>query len=312
MDPLSALLDAPRARDAFLLRTSMAAPWSIRIQDEAPLTVVAIARGSAVLERAGAVLLLVTGDVLLLTGPTPYVVSDEAGRAPVVVIHPGNRPAAPDGRAVDLPEGQGVRRWGNSPDGPDEMLVGNYAQVGETGRRLLTVLPDTVVLRAEEWRSPLVPLLLEEMAHEGVGQASLLDRLLDALVVSAVRQWALTRGDRAPAWLDAASDPVVGEVLRLIHERPAEPWSLVSLARTVGVSRSALARRFGARVGEPPMGYLAGWRMALAADHLREGTDTVARVAGAVGYASPFTFSTAFKRTYGVSPSAYRLARVAA
>ncbi len=164
---------------------------------------------------------------------------------------------------------QGVRRWGNSADGPDEMLVGNYGEVGEAGQRLLAALPPTVVLRASEWRSPLVPLLLEEMAHEGVGQASLLDRLLDALVVSAVRHWAVTRGDAAPAWLAAATDPVVAEVLTLMHDRPGEPWSLVSLARETGVSRAALARRFRERVGESPMAYLTSWRMALAADRLR-------------------------------------------
>jgi transcriptional regulator GlxA family with amidase domain len=186
------------------------------------------------------------------------------------------------------------------------MLVGNYGQVGEAGSRLLAVLPETVVLRAAEWRSPLVPLLMDEMAREEVGQASVLDRLLDALVVSAVRQWALSRGDAAPAWLDATSDPPVAEALRLVHDRPGEPWSLVGLARTVGVSRAALARRFRHRVGESPMAYLTGWRMALAADRLRDSTDTVARVAAEVGYPSPFSFSNAFKRVYGVSPTAYR------
>ena len=62
---------------------------------------------------------------------------------------------------------QGIRRWGNSADGPDEMLVGNYGRVGEAGGRLLAVLPETVVLRADEWRSPLVPLLLDEMDARG-------------------------------------------------------------------------------------------------------------------------------------------------
>ena len=303
---MAALLDAPRARDAFLLRASMVPPWALRIQDEAALTVVAMTRGSSVWERAGEVFTMGTGDVVLLTGPTPYVVGDEAGRAPMAVVQPGNRPESPDGQPLSVPMAQGIRQWGNSPDGPDEMLVGNYGHVGEAGRRLLAVLPDTVVLRADEWRSPLVPLLLDEMSHDEIGQASLLDRLLDALVVSAVRQWALTRGDAAPAWLDAGSDPVVAEALRLLHDRPHEPWSLVSLARRVGVSRAALARRFRERVGEPPMAYLTGWRMALAADRLRAGSETVARVASGVGYPSPFSFSNAFKRVYGLSPSAYR------
>ena len=209
MDPLAALLDAPRARDAFLLRASMAPPWALRIQDEAALTVVAMTRGSSVWERAGEIFAVGTGDVVLLTGPTPYVVGDEAGRPPFAVVQPGNRPESPDGEPLSVPLTQGIRQWGNSADGPDEMLVGNYGQVGEAGRRLLAVLPETVVLRADEWHSPLVPLLLDEMSREEIGQASLLDRLLDALVVSAVRQWALSRGDAAPAWLDAGSDPVV-------------------------------------------------------------------------------------------------------
>ena len=303
---MAALLDAPRARDAFLLRASMAPPWALRIQDEAALTVVAMTRGSSVWERAGEVFAMGTGDVVLLTGPTPYVVGDEAGRAPFAVVQPGNRPESPGGEPLSVPMTQGIRQWGNSADGPDEMLVGNYGHVGEAGRRLLAVLPETVVLRADEWHSPLVPLLLDEMSRDEIGQASLLDRLLDALVVSAVRQWALSRGDAAPAWLDAGSDPVVAEALRLLHDRPHEPWSLVSLARRVGVSRAALARRFRERVGEPPMAYLTGWRMALAADRLRAGTETVARVASGVGYPSPFSFSNAFKRVYGLSPSAYR------
>ena len=187
VDPISALLDSPRARDAFLLRATMAPPWSLRIQDEAALTVVAMARGSSVWERAGEIFLVGTGDVVLLTGTTPYVVADEAGRAPFAIVQPGNRPESPAGEPLSVPLTQGIRRWGNSADGPDEMLVGNYDEVGEAGNRLLAVLPDTVVLRAAEWRSPLVPLLLDEMAREEVGQASLLDRLLDALVVSAVR-----------------------------------------------------------------------------------------------------------------------------
>lgn len=157
MDPLAALLDTPRARDAFLLRASMAPPWALRIQDEAALTVVAMTRGTSVFERAGEVLAVGTGDVVLLTGRTPYVVADEAGRAPFAVVQPGNRPESPDGEPLSVPLTQGIRRWGNSADGPDEMLVGNYGHVGEAGRRLLSVLPETVVLRADEWRSRSSP-----------------------------------------------------------------------------------------------------------------------------------------------------------
>src|SRR5262249_25169974 len=96
--------------------------------------------------------------------------------------------------------------------------------------------------------------------------------------------------------------------LRLLHNNPAHPWTVAALAAEVGVSRAALARRFTELVGEPPMAFLTGWRLALAADLLLEPDATVGAVARPVGYTSPFTFSTAFKRRYGVSPQAHRRA----
>jgi AraC-like DNA-binding protein len=99
---------------------------------------------------------------------------------------------------------------------------------------------------------------------------------------------------------------VIGRALRLAQNDPARPWTVARLAAAVGVSRAAFARRFHDLVGEPPMTFLANWRMALAADLLREPGAVVGAVARQVGYSSPFTFSTAFKRTYGVAPRAYR------
>jgi AraC-like DNA-binding protein len=94
-----------------------------------------------------------------------------------------------------------------------------------------------------------------------------------------------------------------------MHNDPGHPWTVATLASAVGASRAALARRFGEQVGEPPMAFLTGWRMALAADLLLEPGASVTAVARRVGYGSPFTFSTAFKRTYGASPRAWRDAR---
>jgi len=98
----------------------------------------------------------------------------------------------------------------------------------------------------------------------------------------------------------------VVRALALLHDGPDHPWTVASLAREVGLSRAALARRFTEAVGEPPMTYLTGWRLALAADRLRDTDATVTAVSRAVGYASPFTFSTAFKRRYGRGPLAWR------
>ena len=305
MDPLTDLLDAPRARGAFLLRVTMGPPWSVRVQDRAPLTVVALTSGSAeFVPQGGAAVGLGAGDVLLVRGPEPYVVADRADREPVAVIHPGQVCETPDGESLELPLHQGVRTWGNAASGPDTMLIGTYETVGEVGTRLLAALPPYVVLRAADWHSPLVDLLAAEVHAEGVGQASLLDRLLDALVVSVVQHWSATA--ETPAWLGGTDDAVVTTALDLLHDGPDLPWTVAALARRTGVSRAALARRFTAAVGEPPMSYLTGWRMALAADLLTGGDLPVARVAREVGYASPFTFSAAFKRHHGVSPLGFR------
>jgi AraC-like DNA-binding protein len=92
----------------------------------------------------------------------------------------------------------------------------------------------------------------------------------------------------------------------MLHNNPAEPWTVAGLAAEIGISRAALARRFTDLVGEPPMSYLTGWRLDLAADLLREPDATVGAVARQVGYGSPFALSAAFKRVRGVSPREHR------
>ena len=101
---------------------------------------------------------------------------------------------------------------------------------------------------------------------------------------------------------------MVGHALGVLHNHPAEPWTVASLAAEVGVSRAALGRRFTELVGEPPMKFLTGWRLALAADLLREPGNTIGAVAAQVGYSSPFALSAAFKRERGVSPREHRTA----
>ena len=111
------------------------------------------------------------------------------------------------------------------------------------------------------------------------GQQVVLDRLLDLLLIAALRDWFSRPDAESPAWYHANADPVVGAALRMLHNNPAEPWTVASLASAVGVSRAALARRFNDLVGEPPMAFLARWRLALAADLLREPGVTVGSVA---------------------------------
>jgi AraC-like DNA-binding protein len=308
MDVLCDLLDGPRAATAFLLRALLEPPWSLRIQDEAPLTLVAMITGGAWLAHDSLEpVRLDAGALAIVLGPLPYTIADELGTPPQVVIHPGQRCTTVDGREVCAEMELGVRTWGY-PGGSTELLTGVYQLEGEISGRLLAALPPVVVIPRDRRDERLVSLLAEETARDLPGQEAVLNRLLDLLLVASLREWFNRPGAEAPAWYLAHADPTIGPALRLLQQHPARPWTVASLASEVSVSRATFARRFTEVMGEPPMHYLTQWRLAMAADLLREPGATVASVAHQVGYATPFALSTAFARERGISPSEHRAA----
>ena len=306
MDALGGLLDGVRARGAFVLRLSLDPPWSMRIQDDAPLTLICMTRGAAVIVTdSGDTHRLRAGDVALARGVEHYNFADSPSTTPQVVIHPGNRCTTLRGEELRFAMSVGVRTWGNAAAGAHSGVVCAYEGHSEVSARLLDALPTVLVLRAEEWRTPLVGLLDTEAGRDGPGQEAYLDRLLDLLLMDVLRAW-FDRADNAPTWWHAERDPMVGRALKLIYHNPEHPWTVASLAAAVGCSRALFARRFTEQVGEPPIAFLTSWRLAMAADMLRSSRTTIATIARDVGYGTPFALSSAFKRTYGISPNTYR------
>jgi transcriptional regulator GlxA family with amidase domain len=177
------------------------------------------------------------------------------------------------------------------------MLIGTYERGTAVGALLLEHLPAELVLPGLDL--PVAGLLGREVVRDEPGQSAVLDRLLDLLLVSVLRT-ALPRGELAP------SDPAVRGALRAMHEHPERPWTVQALAHAAGLSRAAFARRFAEAVGEPPLGHLTRWRLALAADLLAGTELTLGAIAARVGYADAFALSAAFKRRYGAPPSRYR------
>ena len=307
MDAIAGLLDGPRARRAFLLRCTMDPPWALRIQDEAPLSVVAMLRGRACFVVDGQEpRWLDTDDVAMLRGPDHYLFADDPATPPQAVIHANQRCTTPDGQDIPQMRSFGVRRWGNAPDGGTEVLTGTYNLQGEVSRRLLDALPPQLVLRSHEWQTPILGLLADEMLRDDAGQDAVLDRMLDLLLIHAVRAYFVRRAPDAPGWFRAHHDPVAGQAVRLLQDNPAEPWTLASLARETSVSRATLARRFTEVVGQPPMEFLTEWRLTLAADLILDPAETISSVAGKVGYGSPYALSSAFKRVRGITPGQHR------
>lgn len=299
------MLGSHHGQDAFVLSCELAAPWSMRIADEARVSLVVMTAGRCVIDREGqAAVGLGVGDVAVLRGPRPYELADVAGRSPGVVVEPGQVC-----RVLDPAMGirrLGGRSWGNAAGGPTSFLAATYELPGQISGRVVDAMPELAVLPAPDCDPSLVSAMRAELVSGRPGHDLMVDRYVDLLLVAAVRAWFDRPEAQPPAWWRAQADPVVSRVLALMHDRPGDPWTLDGLADQVGYSRAGLSRRFSALLGQSPMSYLTGWRMTVAAELLETTTDTVETVGRVVGYANPFAFSTAFKRTHGCSPRAYR------
>jgi AraC-like DNA-binding protein len=138
------------------------------------------------------------------------------------------------------------------------------------------------------------------------GSELMLGRLMEVLFLEVVRRYAARLPDNAKGWFAALNDPIVGRALQGVHGNPAHHWTVDELAHAAGASRTVLAERFHALLGQAPIEYVTGWRMQLAAERLRNGKDTLAAIAADVGYESEAAFNRAFKRVTGVTPGRWR------
>ena len=290
----------------------MSSPWSLRILAESPLTLLAGITGEFwVVPDDGEPLRIGPEDIAVTRAPQHYNVAESPATEPNIVVYPNQDCRDLNGNSLLEALTHGVRTWGTDPDGSTVFLVGAYEHLSDISDRLLRALPPVLSLAHGDWESPLVPLLCEEVVKDEPGQAAVLDRLLDLLVTAVLKAWFAKHDADRPEWWRHQGDRIVERALRVMHDDPARPWTLDTLATESGASRASLARRFHDLVGEPPMTFLKNWRMALAADLLCQPDETVGTVAEKVGYATPFAFSAAFKRVRGMSPQEHRATALA-
>jgi AraC-like DNA-binding protein len=175
---------------------------------------------------------------------------------------------------------------------------------------ILWALPRAIHLRRVtqpgDRLSHLLAYAIAELRERGPGGRDVLLRLSELMFVEVVRRHLVAAETQSTGWLAALRDPLIARVLARLHAQPDRAWTLEALSAGAGASRSKLADRFVALVGQPPMQYLAGWRMQLATRLLTEHSMKVRAIADAVGYASEAAFSRAFKKHTGLSPQAWR------
>ncbi|GMU05262.1 AraC family transcriptional regulator [Corallococcus caeni] len=302
VDVLADVLDTLRLSTRMHGRFELCAPWGLQFPTIPGAHIVLIARGGARLEVEGVpeALVLSAGDLAVLPHGGGHTLRDAAG-SPIHVLEPG---------ACSRSHGAGPIRLGG--DGARTALVAASFELGVAPRTLLfKELPRVIHLAADDavtapTLASTVQLLLVESASSQPGASVIMSRLADILLVQALRAHIMTKDGCQEAGMRALTDPQIGKALALIHEHPQEPWTVESLASAVALSRSGFAARFSELVGEPPLEYLAGWRMIKAAQLLRESELPLSEVAPAIGYGSEASFNRAFKRWDGNAPGAYR------
>jgi AraC-like DNA-binding protein len=186
-------------------------------------------------------------------------------------------------------------------------LCGAYQFSGDVASGLLDALPRVLTLSSavDEPLRKVIVLVSRELTNVEPGQQTVLDRLLDVLLVLALRA-DFRRSATAPRWYRASGDPRLHAALQAMHEDAGHSWTVPQLAAISGLSRAAFARVFRDALGQAPLQYLTEWRMTLARDHLRTGELSLANIAATVGYGSPYAFAAAFRRHHGIAPGAWR------
>ncbi len=309
MNALSEALNSVRIRSTVYCPVEIAAPWGLHIAEENGAPFFILTKGSAylVIEELNIRQRLNAGDFIIITKKCACKVSDSP-QSEIIDLQEWLRcnPPGPDGRFKV--EGDGAIT---------NFIGGTFVFENHESHPLLKVLPTFIHFPARagrdgedgkvaDWFGTVLDFFYIEAALRKPGAESIMTRLSDILFIKAVRAYANTVSNEEPNWFAAATDPQIGEAIANIHRTPQNPWTVEELAIRSGMSRSAFANRFAKLVGEPPLRYLARWRMHKAIEMIREGRLATAEIASLVGYESEAAFSKAFKKWNGRGPGAYR------
>jgi AraC-like DNA-binding protein len=297
-DPLAQVVGLLQPDLSFSKFIKGAGAWRVRRSEQGRPFFCAVLDGTVRLEvRGREPLLIPSGDFVLIPAAYDFTTSSTA-------------PAPPEGfDSVPIEVRPNVFRLGDPAAEPDVRMLVGYCSFGSTDAALLvSLLPSLIHSRGEARLTTLIQLAVEESRADRAARDVVLARLMEVLFIEALR----SSGPHCPCGiLRGLGDERVAAAIRHIHEQPTAPWTIASLAHAAAMSRSAFFDRFRQTVGMAPMEYLLHWRMVLAKQLLKHEQASIAEVARRVGYGSASTFSVAFTRHVGMSPSLYAREQVA-
>ncbi|CAG9170578.1 RCS-specific HTH-type transcriptional activator RclR [Cupriavidus laharis] len=319
MDALSDLLRAVQLSGAVFLNGDFKAPWCVISEADSSLRAAFLPGTGPVVSyhlitEGSCWARLVNGDehglrvdageLLVVPQGEPHVLGSDLRLCPI--------PAGPlVAGMMESSPGEVMRLSYGGTGTPTRMVCGFLAFDDMLGNPLLSSLPRLFKVGLDggvesAWLASALAFATSEAAVPKAGSATVLAKLSELLFVQAVRRCIDGMPETERGWLAALRDRYVGRALSRMHARPAYPWTVDELASNVGLSRSALAQRFTDLLGQPPMQYLAHWRLRIAATALRNGSQSVGEVAGIAGYDSEAAFCRAFKREFGLPPASWR------
>src|SRR5580765_8234773 len=314
MDVLSEVLKVVKLQGALFYNAELSAPWSIRaasscavarylVPDAEHLIIYHfLTEGRAFLRLdSGERIPLNAGDLVMIPHGDPHIVENGPPT-----------PTVDDCEHLEEVLGQGLRLWRFGGGGETTKFICGYMACDpELSGVFLSGLPAAfkVSIRSDpsgRWLEDSIRFSVDHASDSRAGGEAVLAKLSEVLFVETLRAYIANLPKEQNGWLAGARDSEVGKTLALMHRNPAHPWTIASLAKEAGVSRSVLAERFRHYLNEPPMSYLTRWRLQLGAQMLASTSYSVAQIGAEVGYESEAAFNRAFKREFMVPPARFR------
>jgi AraC-like DNA-binding protein len=292
MDALTDVLRLLRLRTNIFLHSSFCGVWAVDTSGQQKAAFHVVAHGDCWLHLTGqSPALLHAGDLLVLPRDMPHLISSLATTPGPDV--PLNKPSP-----------------SSEPAESTSLICGYFEFESRSWNPIIEALPEAVILRGGDSpdaksRDALIQLMTEEAENAQSGGDVMLDRLGDALFILVVRT-VMQLKQLEGGYLAALADRNLGPSFRAMHAEPSHPWTLDSLGRVAGMSRSAFANRFHQKVGITPLNYLTRWRMQLAREWLNDPSLAMIDIAERIGYTSEAAFSRAYKREFGLTPGTSR------
>lgn len=303
MDGLSAVLDQIRLNSVVYFKSNFAPSWGMDVAQGPFAQFHIIAEGDCCFKCEGQESKVLTaGDILIFPNGTAHWLAHTAGSSKL------------NGQDVvsSIMQGRSVFQ---TEDTATTLICGHFEFDRTVDHPFLTSLPDIIHIKNIEegdfpWILNIANLLITETQTDSTGSSVIVERLAEALFISAIRYY-ISQHHSQP-FLAALYDQKISTTLQLIHASPEKDWSLDNLSKEAGMSRTSFANHFRNKVGQTPMHYLTKWRMLIARRILEESQESISDIAERVGYGSEPAFSRAFKKVVNETPARFRRDRAAA